>query len=478
MESRSGTPAAVAQVRRLLSAMSLLSVVVPEARKYLSLSPIRSRSVHESNRKSRLRYASVRLTQLGKSVALIEKQDRLGGNVATYVDPATNQTFDYGVQLYTNISVARNYLASLDIETATYEGYYPGAKTVYLDETTGQVLPAAAPGNETEASQIYYEQMKSYGDLFSAPGFFLPDPVPADLLLPWGEWLQKYNATAFAYQVFYVQAGNALQQLTLYIMKYYNLSGFTTNAITTAKTGNQIIYNTAYTKLGGATNVFLNSTIKNITRSDDVVVAIVETSCGIQTIKSKKLVIAIRPKYIDLEPFLDLREDETNLTKQFTNINTWTAVLRDTGLPLDVGVELVDPAAEGGVPELPETLGISAAGLPNVDARAFWWSTSTPITKETAESDMLRTADFVQDSLNCTSPNGTRPSLHGLEYHSPYFVSVGAEAIAGGFYNQFNGLQGRYNTFWTGAAWESENSASIWSFTEEVMLPGLMKSLG
>ncbi|KAF2724200.1 FAD/NAD(P)-binding domain-containing protein [Polychaeton citri CBS 116435] len=423
-------------------------------------------------------FASVRLAQLGKSVALIEREDRLGGNVATYADPATNKTLDYGVNLYSNISVARDYLASLDIDTIAYEGYYPGGKTLYLDYTSREVLPAAAPGNETAAAQIYYREMEKYGDLFSAPGYFLPDPIPSDLLLPWGEWLKKYNATAFAYDVFYVQAGNALQQLTLYIMKYYNLSGFRTNAITTKNHGNQIIYNTAYARLGGAANVFLSSKIRSIVRSNEGVVARVETPNGIQIIKSKKLVIAIRPKYIDLKPFLDLRQDETRLTKQFTNIHTWTAVLKDTGLPDDVGVELVDSAAEGGVPALPETLGIAQSGIPGIDARAYWWCTQTPITRETAESQMLRTADFVQQSLNYTSPNGTKPSLSGLERHSPYFVYTSREAVAGGFYKELNELQGRYNTFWTGAAWESENSASIWKFTEEVMLPALLKSLG
>lgn len=362
-------------------------------------------------------------------------------------------------------------------DTVTYEGYYPGGNTLYLDYANREVLPAASPGNATAASQIYYEQLERYGDLFSAPGFFLPDPIPSDLLLPWGEWLQKYNASAFAYDVFYTQAGNALQQLTLYIMKYYNLSGFRTNAITTANHGNQIIYNTAYARLGGAKNIFLSSEIRNITRSDDGVVATIKTPNGTQIIKAKKLVIAIRPKYVDLEPFLDLRGDERNLTKQFTNIHTWTAVLQNTGMPEDVAVELVDPTAEGGVPPLPETLGIAQSGIRGLDARAYWWCTQTSITRATAEGQMLRTADFVQQSLNYTSPNGTKPSIYGLKYHSPYFVYVSREAVAGGFYKELNGLQGRYGTFWTGAAWESENSASIWKFTEEVMLPGLIKSL-
>jgi hypothetical protein len=40
-----------------------------------------------------------------------------------------------------------------------------------------------------------------------------------------------------------------------------------------------------------------------------------------------------------------------------------------------------------------------------------------------------------------------------------------------------NELQGQWNTYWTGAAWESESSAAIWAFTEKVVMPMLMGSL-
>lgn len=42
-------------------------------------------------------YSAVRLQQMNKTVAVVERNNRLGGHVNTYVNPATNQTFDYGV---------------------------------------------------------------------------------------------------------------------------------------------------------------------------------------------------------------------------------------------------------------------------------------------------------------------------------------------------------------------------------------------
>lgn len=39
-------------------------------------------------------YAAIRLRELGQSVALVEKQDHLGGHTRTYHDPDTGTTID------------------------------------------------------------------------------------------------------------------------------------------------------------------------------------------------------------------------------------------------------------------------------------------------------------------------------------------------------------------------------------------------
>lgn len=41
-------------------------------------------------------YTAVRLTDLGQSVVVVEKEDVLGGHTNTFVDPINNATVDYG----------------------------------------------------------------------------------------------------------------------------------------------------------------------------------------------------------------------------------------------------------------------------------------------------------------------------------------------------------------------------------------------
>ena len=48
-------------------------------------------------------------------------------------------------------------------------------------------------------------------------------------------------------------------------------------------------------------------------------------------------------------------------------------------------------------------------------------------------------------------------------------MMVSASDIAAGFYTQLNALQGRNRTFYTGAAFQTNDSSLIWRFTQEIL---------
>jgi hypothetical protein len=73
------------------------------------------------------------------------------------------------------------------------------------------------------ALERYKVQLSKYSPEFFR-GYNLPDPVPEDLLIPWGDFLKKYDLGALGYDGFlqFQGMGNILAQPTLYMMKLFN----------------------------------------------------------------------------------------------------------------------------------------------------------------------------------------------------------------------------------------------------------------
>lgn len=64
-------------------------------------------------------YSAIRLSDSGKTVVVVEANNRLGGHTNTYTDPSTNETVDYGVVVFHNLTVVNDYFARFDIPLTT-----------------------------------------------------------------------------------------------------------------------------------------------------------------------------------------------------------------------------------------------------------------------------------------------------------------------------------------------------------------------
>ena len=53
--------------------------------------------------------------------------------------------------------------------------------------------------------------------------------------------------------------------------------------------------------------------------------------------------------------------------------------------------------------------------------------------------------------------------------HAPFEMMVSAQDIAAGFYSKVNTLQGHNRTYYTSAAFQTNDSSQIWRFTEELL---------
>lgn len=410
-------------------------------------------------------YSAIRLSDSGKSVVVIESNDRLGGHTNTYTDPSTNETVDYGVSIFNNLTIVKDYFARFDIPLTTAVLSAPGEVTEYVDFATGGSVAGYTPPDPSAALAAYGAQLEKYA--YVEAGFDLPDPVPTDLLLPFGDFVTKYNleaAVGFMF-VFLQGFGNLLEQLTLYVFKNLGLgvlqdlqSGF----LTTARQDNSEIYEKALAELG-PDNVLLQShVIATDRRDDDGVKILVQTPQGVKLILAQKLIITIPPKPNNLLG-IDLSVNETSLFAQFLNSAYYTALIRSTTIPPNTPlINIASSNTPYSLPVLPALYTIFPTRVPDlydVKVGSASFLADEQVHALIVDSVLrLRTAG--------TSKNTTTPVFAAYENHTPHELTVSKEAIQAGFYRELYALQGQLHTWYTGAAFHTHDSAMLWQFTE------------
>ena len=438
-------------------------------------------------------YSAIRLQQMNQTVALIEKESRLGGHVNTYVDAGTNQTYDYGVSLWVrrlravlcsllhcspayqaqrNETAVTDFFDSLGIPvTSVQTGNGPVSLYANFANATRVSPTVLASGNITTSLQTYLVQLAKYPYLTN--GFNLPDPVPEDLLLPFGEFVKKYDLDAVAFTIYsYNQGiGNILAQPTIYVLKYFPastvLAAFTGGFISTARHNNQEVYDRALAQL--ESNAFLNTKVIWISRHNDGVKTLVSTPSGLKMIRSSRLLITIPPKLEKLD-FLDMDAVEHSLFGQFNHSYYWNGLIKDAGIPDNTTITNIDPAAPYNIPSLPGAYAFGYTGLPRI--HNVYYSSPDALPDAFVKADILATDARLAKSFGFGSDR--MPEFVAFNAHNPFELTVPPNAIRSGFYSRLEALQGRRSTWWTGATWQAQDSSAIWNFTEHVILPQLV----
>ena len=200
-------------------------------------------------------YAAIGLKDKGKSVAVVEAQGVLGGHTNTYIDSTTKTPIDYGVVEYDNTSIVTAFFGRFEIPlVSTLNAAAPSLTSYYVDFRTGKNDTSYIPANPTTAFGAYAGQLAKYPFL-NTPGWQLPDPVPADLLIPFGDFVTKYNlqGAVFTINEYSQGFGDLLSIPTLYVLKYFSeavLAGSQAGYLTTANHDNGELYQKAQAELG------------------------------------------------------------------------------------------------------------------------------------------------------------------------------------------------------------------------------------
>lgn len=424
-------------------------------------------------------YTAMGLLDLGKKVAVIEKTERLGGHAHTYTDPETGLPINYGVQVLHNNDLVKAYFARFDLNTtvAPVQGTSVLMQLI-ADFNTGETLTDVVipsdPVTIQAAMATYASIALSYAP-FLADGFNLPDDVPEDLLMPFGDFVVKYNISAALPTIFSINQGigNMLDLPTMYTFQYlpvetlmYLQNGF----IVPADGKMTTLYDAAAVELGD--NVFLSSTVIAVDRTaSSNVTIIVATPDGVKTIIASRLVIAIQPTVENLSAFLDLTVEETDLFSRFTHAGYWPMLVNHTGIPDNVQVNFYDPDTPFNLPTMPSGYILRPTVVPGL--KSFYYGSGQTPGANPSKAEVLvemtagisRLATTGGAVVNASS----LPNVVALEDHGAFCLQVSAEEISSGFYKQINALQGKGNTFWTGATWIAHDSSQIWRFSKGLL---------
>ncbi|TVY58817.1 Beta-cyclopiazonate dehydrogenase [Lachnellula cervina] len=413
-------------------------------------------------------YSAIRLKDLGNTVVVVEGKDRLGGHTETYHDPKTGGTIDYGVVIWHDLDIVRNYFARLNVSLITNSDANTASQ--YVDFQTGKPVSNYSAPDPSAALGIYAEQLAKYP--YVELGFDLPYPVPDDLLLLFGDFVLKYGLQDLvAFLGDFAQGlGDILKQPTLYVFKNFGsdlIRNLQTGFLTTALHDNSLLYESASADLGQ--DVVLNSTILAVDRSgSDGVKVVVKTPSGITLIKSRKLIFTIPPKVENLQGW-DLDKNETSLFCQFSNSGYYTGIIQNSGIPDNLSIEDVSPNTLYNLAPLPAIYSLSPTGIPGLLSVKL--GSVSDLTDEEAKQKIISSVENLQ--LNRTGPNN--PELAVYSSHTPFELTVPPSAIAGGFYKSLYSLQGERHTWYLGAAFHTHDSSLLWQFTE-ALLPNITAS--
>ncbi len=416
-------------------------------------------------------YTAIRLQDYNKTVAVIEKKDTLGGHAETYTDPSTGFTIDLGVVVFAQSQTVTDYFSRLNVTLITTPSVE--VNNTYVDFSTGKIVDYHLPSTEAveTALNTYITRLQEYPTLQGS--FNMTYPTDPDLLLPFGEFVAKYQLGDLVPQVFSYNQGYAplLDISMLYIFKYLNLAelnSFKEGFLTTTNQNAGELYEKAAAYLG-PDNVLLSSTVVSIDRSaDGAALIVVATPTGPKLIRAKKIVSTIPPLIQNLRGY-DLSDEEKGLFGQFHANGYYTALLNNTGI--NATLNAVAPSRPYGIPELPGPYSIRVdKGLAHI-----YYGSPKVMTEEHVKADMIANLRRFQEA-NGIQTDG-EPEWVAFANHAPFNLMVSNEAISGGFYEKLFALQGKRNTFYNGAAWHTQDSSVLWKFTDDYILPILLASL-
>ena len=306
-------------------------------------------------------YAAIQLRNLGKSVVVLEKENRLGGHAETVF--VNNLPINIGVQIFEGQNpLVTSYCSQLNVPLVPVSlSGGPPAANVDFRTGTPVTIPPTDPVALGTAIGTYLQVLQTQFPYLDS-GFNLPNPVPPDLLIPFGDFVTKYGLDALVPTAFlFTQgAGNLLANPAIYILKAFGLSvvgALATDSFVAIPTGTSALYEAATAFLGN--DAILNAQVAAVVRGGSHVEVFAETPDGPVFVEADKLVFAIPPTLPNLSVLVP-DALEAALFSRFESTYYATSLVQFSGLPPGVSVNNVAANTRDNLPPLPGMYGINA----------------------------------------------------------------------------------------------------------------------
>ncbi|KAE8162400.1 hypothetical protein BDV40DRAFT_300428 [Aspergillus tamarii] len=410
-------------------------------------------------------YAAISLKDKAKSVVVVERNKILGGHTETLYLPH-NQYIDYGVEGVFNDKLSQNYLKRLGVD---HKPLLPSTRTTeYINFRTGEkVPPPSGTLSILQAAETYGGAIKNFSYL--KDGLYnLPDPVPEELLQPFGHFVEKTGIEGVLQFVmtFAHGAGNILQAPLLRILQLCGIPQIDSllhGGYITPKDGMYEVYKRASEILGS--DVLYETNVTETERSSSGIKVVTQDANGARKlIKAKQLLITFVPVMKSLKGF-DLTTTESSLFHKWDWVNYYVAVVNNTGIPNAMTLVNADPDnSPGSLPLPPFELELQYAGADGYLVSKIVGNRT--LTAQKAKDLVL--SDIRRMGTAGTFPGGD-PEIVVFGNHTPTTVSVSNADIRDGFYRKLYALQGTKNTFYTGLAFCSDYSSLLWAYTETII---------
>lgn len=430
-------------------------------------------------------HAAINLKDAGAKVVVIEKKSQIGGHAETYINPVTKIPVNVGVVVFENTDLVKDYFKRLGVATAEVSATNLSSASKSYDFSDGIFIPAQNASASAAATQAIVAAIETYSQKILSKyswvdkGFYVPEPVPEELTIPFSELAQKYNFSALLPIVaqFNWYFGNITTVPALYGVKAFGpglLSTFVNKFIIAASGDTRSLYDAAAKELGDS--VLLDASILSVSRLKEKTVSVVveQPNKTRKLIRARKLLVAIPPVLKNVGSF-DLDKSEHELFSKFSARGYVAGVANISGL--DIGLQNVGARTPVNTPIIPGTNGFYSTGSPNQFSFGVGFDSYEVTSKDGEkvihkELTTLATAGAVSDDAV------KKIAFPFISNHSPYALRVSAKEIADGFYHKLIALEGSHNTYWAGATFSGQNSALVWAWNNGTVLPAIKKGLG